>query len=55
MANKIKINDDTYKCPACGYQWSRFMGMAALSFNQDECCPCCPNYEELIEDGDNYD
>lgn len=31
MANKIKIDEDTYKCPSCGYKWSRQMGMADLS------------------------
>ena len=33
MANKIKIDEDTYECPSCGYRWSRQMGMADLSFD----------------------
>ena len=54
MANKIVIDEKTCECPACGYRWSTFMGMADLSFDEEECCPCCPDCGELIEDGDNY-
>lgn len=54
MANKIKIDDKTYECPVCGYRWSAAMGIADLSFNEDEHCLCCPEYGELIEDGDDY-
>ena len=35
MANKIKIDEDTYECPFCGYRWSRRMGMADLSFDEE--------------------
>ena len=35
MARKIKIDDNTYKCPACDYRWSKTMGMADLSFDED--------------------
>lgn len=38
MANK-KIDEDTYECPACGHRWSSQMGMADLSFDEEECCP----------------
>lgn len=55
MARKIKIDDNTYECPACGYRWSKTMGMADLSFDEDEHCPCCPDCSELIEDGDDYE
>jgi hypothetical protein len=55
MARKIKINDNTYECPACDYRWSKIMGMADLSFDEDEHCPCCPDCSELIEDGDDYE
>ena len=52
---KIKIDDNTYECPACNYRWSKTMGMADLSFDEDEHCPCCPDCGELIEDGDDYE
>lgn len=55
MSRKIKIDDNTYECPACGYRWSKTMGMADLSFDEDEHCPCCPDCGELIEDGDDYE
>lgn len=55
MVRKIKIDDNTYECPACGYRWSKTMSMADLSFDEDEHCPCCPDCDELIEDGDNYE
>ena len=55
MARKIKIDDNTYECPACNYRWSKTMGMADLSFDEDEHCPCCPDCGELIEDGDDYE
>ena len=55
MARKIKIDDNTYECPACTYRWSKTMGMADLSFDEDEHCPCCPDCGELIEDGDDYE
>ena len=55
MARKIKIDDNTYECPACNYHWSKTMGMADLSFDEDEHCPCCPDCGELIEDGDDYE
>ena len=35
MARKIKIDDNTYECPACNYRWSKTMGMADLSFDED--------------------
>lgn len=54
MANKIKIDEDTYECPSCGYRWLRRMGMADLSFDEEERCPCCPDCGELIENGDDY-
>ena len=54
MANKIIVNDKTCECPVCGYQWSQYYGMAELSFDEEECCPCCPECGELIEDGDDY-
>ena len=54
MALKIKIDNSTYECPACGYRWSKNMGMADLAFDEDERCPCCPDCGELIEDGDEY-
>ena len=50
----IKIDNSTYECPACGYRWSKNMGMADLAFDEDERCPCCPDCGELIEDGDEY-
>lgn len=53
MANKIKIDENTYECPACGYRWTRQMGMSDLSFDEEERCPCCPDCGELIEDGDD--
>ena len=52
MALKIKIDNSTYECPACGYRWSKNRGMADLAFDEDERCPCCPDCGELIEDGD---
>lgn len=55
MARKIKIDDNNYECPACGYCWSKTMSMADLSFDEDEHCPCCPDCDELIEDGDDYE
>lgn len=55
MARKIKIDDNNYECPACGYRWSKTMSMADLSFDEDEHCPCCPNCDKLIEDGDDYE
>lgn len=39
----------------CNYRWSKTMGMADLSFDEDEHCPCCPDCGELIEDGDDYE
>lgn len=54
MALKLKIDEDTYECPACGYRWSAFMGMADLAFDEEEKCPCCPDCGETIEDGDDY-
>lgn len=53
MAKKIVIDKNTYECPAYGYRWSRQIGMADLSFDEKECCPCCPDCGELIEDGDD--
>ena len=34
MARKIKIDDNTYECPACNYRWSKTMGMADLSLTK---------------------
>lgn len=55
MANKIKINDNTYQCPNCGYKWTVINGLSGLKFNEDEYCLCCPICLEFIEDGDDYD
>lgn len=52
MAKKIKIDNNTCECPACGYKWSAAMGMTDLSFDEEERCLCCPDCGELIEDGD---
>ena len=51
MAKKIIIEKDKlYECPACGYRWEQDWD---LSFDEDECVPCCPDCGELIEDGEN--
>ena len=50
----MRTSQKTCECPACGYRWSAFMGMAELLFDEKECCPCCPNCRELIEDGADY-
>lgn len=51
MARKIIVEKDKlFECPACGYRW---MDEVDLSFNEDECVPCCPDCGELIEDGEN--
>ncbi len=52
MANKIKIDKDTYECPVCRHRWSTQFAIAELSFNEEECCLCCPDCSELIEDAD---
>lgn len=55
MARKIRIDEITSKCPVCGYEWNTEFGIAELAFNEDECCLCCPECGELIEDGDDND
>lgn len=51
MARKIIIiKDKLFECPNCGYRWSKGYDLA---FDTDERCPCCPNCNELIEDGDD--
>ena len=54
MGCKIKVSKDTYEYPACGYRWTDKYGIADLSYNEEECCPCCPDCGELIEDGGDY-
>ncbi len=54
MALKLKIDEDTYECPACGYRWSAFIGIADLAFDEEKQCPCCPDCGEAIEDGNDY-
>ena len=49
MANKIKIDKDTYECPVCRHRWSTQFAIAELSFNEEECCLCCPDCSELID------
>lgn len=50
MARKIIIiKDKLFECPNCGYRWSKGYDLA---FDTDERCPCCPDCNELIEDGD---
>lgn len=51
MARKIIIiKDKLFECPNCGYRWSKGYDLA---FDTNERCPCCPNCNELIEDGDD--
>ena len=51
MARKIVVEKDKlFECPACGYRWGRSYD---LSFDEEECCHCCPDFGELIEDGDD--
>ena len=47
---KIIIKDKLFECPNCGYRWSKGYDLA---FDTNERCPCCPNCNELIEDGDD--
>ena len=49
---KIKVSEDTYECPRCGYTWSEKYG-SELSFDELECVPACPECGELIEDGND--
>lgn len=35
MARKIKIDDNTYKCPACDYRWSKTMGIKRKAASND--------------------
>jgi predicted RNA-binding Zn-ribbon protein involved in translation (DUF1610 family) len=51
MAVKIVRGDYWYECPNCGFTWNDPFD---LDFNEAECCPCCPNCGELIEDGGDY-
>ena len=55
MARKIRIDEITSKCPTCGYEWNTEFGDVELAFNKGECCLCCPDCGELIEDGDDND
>ena len=51
MARKIIIiKNKLFECPNCGYRWSKGYDLA---FDTNERCPCCPNCNELIEDGDD--
>ena len=51
MARKIIIEKDkSFECPACGYRWERGWD---LSFDENECVPCCPDCGELNEDGED--
>lgn len=49
MANKRKIDQNTYECTTCGYRWTRQIGRSDLSFNEAKCYRC-PDCGELIED-----
>ncbi len=53
MGYKIMIDENTSECPACGYRWNTNFGTVDLAFNEKEKCLCCPECEELIEDGDD--
>lgn len=55
MARKIRVDEMTSKCPVCGYEWNTEFGEVELAFNKGECCLCCPDCGELIEDGDDND
>ena len=51
MARKIIIiKDKLFECTNSGYRWSKGYDLA---FDTNERRPCCPNCNELIEDGDD--